>query len=403
VHVSDAFAPRMGGIERQVHDLARRQQAAGHDVEIITAVAGGSMDDPPGLVVHRPASSSGKGPGTILYRSWRRGRTITRTGGYDVVHVHSSTWSPMGGMTIAPVARAGLPVVVTVHSLWNVYWPLYSAANWLFGWNRRPIVWSAVSSVATVAVTKQLRTGGPGKLSRRGRRRRADGAGRHPVVDVLPNAVDHDAWRIDPLPRGPKRVVVVSVMRLALRKRPHHYVKMLRQARALVPADIRLEAIIIGDGPRRGGLERYLAKHDMTDWVTLYGRASHEQIREVYRDADFFVAPATLESFGIAALEARSAGLPVIAHAKSGVRDFVEHGREGLLAKGDADMTEQIARLAMTPALLAAMTKYSRDNVPPFGWSEVLERCDELYRRAGVPRAGQKADATPDELAQRRA
>jgi glycosyltransferase involved in cell wall biosynthesis len=388
VHVSDAFAPRMGGIERQVQDLARRQQAAGHDVEIITAVAGGAADDPPGLVVHRPASSSGKGAGTILYRSWRSGRTIARTGGYDVVHVHSSTWSPMGGMAIAPVARAGLPVVVTVHSLWNVYWPLYSAANWLFGWNRRPIVWSAVSSVATVAVTKQLRTGGPGRY------------GRRTATEVLPNAVDHDAWLIDPLPRGPKRIVVVSVMRLALRKRPHHYVKMLRQARALVPADVRLEAIIIGDGPRRAGLERYLAKHDMTDWVTLYGRASHEQIREVYRDADFFVAPATLESFGIAALEARSAGLPVIAHAKSGVRDFVEHGRDGLLAKGDADMTEQIARLAMTPTLLAAMTKYNRDNIPHFGWSEVLERCEQLYRRAGAPRADRPAGATPDELAQ---
>jgi glycosyltransferase involved in cell wall biosynthesis len=326
-----------------------------------------------------------------------------RTGDYDVVHVHSSTWSPMAGMTMWAAARAGIPVVVTVHSLWNVYWPLYTIANWLFGWNRRPIVWSAVSSVATVPVTKQLRTGGPSGRS-------GPGSGRRTKVEVFPNAVDHDVWRIEPHSRPPNRVVVVSVMRLALRKRPHHYMKMLRQARALVPADVRLEAIIIGDGPRRAGTERYLAKHDMTDWVTLYGRASHEQIREVYRDADFFVAPATLESFGIAALEARSAGLPVIAHAKSGVRDFVEPGRAGLLANGDADMAKQIARLATTPSLLASMTKYNRDHVPHFGWPEVLERCEQLYRRAGANPAGRSADEVPgpaptgpDELAQRSA
>ena len=341
-------------------------------------VAGGPADDPPGLVVHRPGSARGKPAGTILYRSWQQGSAIARAGGYDVVHMHSSTWSPMGGMALGPVARAGLPVVVTVHSLWNVYWPLYSAANWVFRWNRRPIVWSAVSSVATVAVAKQLRAGGP--------RLGGTGAGRRGVVEVFPNAVDHDAWRIDRLPRQPRRVVVVSVMRLALRKRPHHYVKMLRQARALVPADIRLEAIIIGDGPRRAGIERYLAKHNMTDWVTLYGRASHEQIREVYRDADFFVAPATLESFGIAALEARSAGLPVIAHSKSGVRDFVEHGREGLLARGDADMTEQIARLAMTPDAAGV-----HDQVQPRKRAALrVERGARALRSALPPRRGRR-------------
>jgi glycosyltransferase involved in cell wall biosynthesis len=396
VHVTDCFMPRMGGIERQVHDLARYQHAAGHEVEIITSVAGASGDVDPALIVHRPQSRRGKDAGDILYRSWWRGGRIVQAGDFDVVHVHSSTWSPMAGMTMWSAARAGVPVVATIHSLWNVYWPLFTVANWLFGWNRRPIVWSAVSSVATVAVAKQLRTGGPARP--RSRRDIVNS------IEVFPNAVDHDAWRIDPLPRQANRVVVVSVMRLALRKRPHHYVKMLRRARALVPADIRIEAIIIGDGPRRAGIERYLAKHDMTDWVTLYGRASHEQIREVYRDADFFVAPATLESFGIAALEARSAGLPVIAHAKSGVRDFVEHGREGLLAHGDKDMADQIARLAMAPALRATMTAYNRDNTPHFGWDEILRQCGELYRRAGYRPSEVTDEASAgDQLAERSA
>jgi len=256
-----------------------------------------------------------------------------------------------------------------VHSLWNRYWPLFSIANRVFGWNGFPIVWTAVSSVAAVPVAQQLQHGGHG--------------GSTVAIELLPNAVEHEAWRIEPRPHDPRRVVIVSVMRLALRKRPHQYVEMLRRARQLVPADIALEAIIIGDGPRRAGLERYLAKHKMTDWVTLYGRASHDEIREVYRDADFFVAPATLESFGIAALEARSAGLPIIAHAASGVRDFVTHGREGLLAEGDTDMAERIAQLAMSPQLRAQITAYNREHRPSHGWPEVLAQCEALYQRAG--------------------
>ena len=39
VHVSDCYAPRLGGIETQVRALAIRQAAAGHDVHVITATA----------------------------------------------------------------------------------------------------------------------------------------------------------------------------------------------------------------------------------------------------------------------------------------------------------------------------------------------------------------------------
>ena len=51
-HVSDAFMPRLGGIERQVHDLALRQLAAGHEVG--PCGQGHDLDqvfgaDPPGL------------------------------------------------------------------------------------------------------------------------------------------------------------------------------------------------------------------------------------------------------------------------------------------------------------------------------------------------------------------
>jgi hypothetical protein len=53
------------------------------------------------------------------------------------------------------------------------------------------------------------------------------------------------------------------------------------------------------------------------------------------------------------------------------------------------------------------MTKYNRDNVPHFGWDEILERCEELYRRAGATDGDWPVDetpgATPDELAQRSA
>ena len=40
LHVSDCYAPRTGGIESQVRDLARAQVQAGHEVHVLTATVG---------------------------------------------------------------------------------------------------------------------------------------------------------------------------------------------------------------------------------------------------------------------------------------------------------------------------------------------------------------------------
>jgi glycosyltransferase involved in cell wall biosynthesis len=350
---------------------------------VITAV-GGHPDaielTKPGeavLEVLRPSNVRGR-PGTIRYSSFRAGGRVVRTGDYDIVHVHASSFSPLGYHAAWTAIHGGIPVVVTVHSLWDYSWPIFDVSNLMLGWMRLPIVWTAVSSVVAKPLSDHLRRGG-----------------NYGNVEVLPNAVDELAWRVDALPREPGEVVIASVMRLAARKRPRPLLSMLRRARELVSAEIGMRAIIVGDGPRAGSMHRYLARHDMQDWVELAGTATHDQIREIYRRADFFVAPATLESFGIAALEARAAGLPVIAQAVSGVRDFVTHGREGLLAADDAEMAESIAQLTTSATLRAQMTDYNRRHVPHPGWTQVLARCEELYARAGA--------ANSDALSQRTA
>ena len=175
-------------------------------------------------------------------------------------------------------------------------------------------------------------------------------------VPVLPNGVQPELWQTHRLPRRPDRVVLVSVMRLAARKRPMQLLAMLRAARAQLPPELRLEAKIIGDGPKRRAMAGYLRKHRM-DWVELTGQLDQPAIREVFADADLYLSPARLESFGIAALEARCAGLPVIALAGTGVSDFISHDRNGLLVADDAGMVEAICALASSGSRRAALAR----------------------------------------------
>lgn len=60
--VSDCYAPRLGGIETQVRDLARNLLAAGHEPAVVTATPigrgrGRSIERPDGFPVFRTTVS----------------------------------------------------------------------------------------------------------------------------------------------------------------------------------------------------------------------------------------------------------------------------------------------------------------------------------------------------------
>ena len=120
----------------------------------------------------------------------------------------------------------------------------------------------------------------------------------------------------------------------------------------------------------------------MDDWVTLRGSATHSDLRQLYADVDFYIAPATLESFGIAALEARCAGVPVVAHRGSGVSEFIVDGVDGVLTRGDTDMVDTIVRLTENAPLRERMRAHARTVPPRVSWASVLGATDALYERA---------------------
>jgi glycosyltransferase involved in cell wall biosynthesis len=170
-------------------------------------------------------------------------------------------------------------------------------------------------------------------------------------------------------------------MRLAPRKRPLPLLEALREVRVGLPAQVRLQAVVAGEGPQRRAMERYRARHDLS-WVELPGRLDGRQLRDLYARADVYAAPAVLEAFGIAALEARTAGLPVVARAGTGVEEFVTDGVEGLLAPSDGTFAAALHRLVADPGLRVRIAAHNRRVPPGVGWDEVVRRSLEAYERA---------------------
>jgi glycosyltransferase involved in cell wall biosynthesis len=360
-HVTDFYLPRLGGIEMQVNDLARRQAAAGHDVEVVTGSPGGTANSAAAVDVIRVAG----GRGRLAMADMRvplKGRHVVVERKYDVVHVHAGPASPLAFSIAQQARRSGVPTVVTVHSLLAYLSPMFRALDLVTHWSSWPVAWTAVSDVAA-APLRELSRGGL-------------------QVGILPNGIEASDWRMTPTPRSDSTVLITSVMRLALRKRPRHLVGILRDARALVAPDIPLEAIIVGDGPRLPATQRAIERAGLESWVTLTGRLDRETIKGILARTDVFVAPAILESFGIAALEARCAGVPVVARSDGGVAEFIKDGHEGLLAADDAALSRSIALLANDSALRAQIAGHNRSTDPCISWDDTLSRAESAYAAA---------------------
>ena len=374
VHVSDCYLPRLGGIEVQVRQLAMRQAAEGHDVHVITGTPGsgevrGGVEVLDGVTVHRVAANIPFDLPVHPRTAHHVLAVIDRLGADAldrvVVHVHAGVVSPFAWSGLRATAGRGLPTLVTVHSVWGpLAQPGFRVLDGLVRWSRLGVQLAAVSEVAAARIRSVV-------------------GGSTPVL-VTPNGVDPSMWRVSPVAHPPSEVHAVSVMRLAPRKRALPLLDIVEAASAAVPADVRLRLTVVGDGPDRARVERRIRDRGLD--VSLPGRLTHEQIRSLYATADLFVQPSVKESFGLAALEARTAGLPVVARRETGITEFVRDGAEGLLAGSDDEMAAAVARLATEVGLRGAIAAHNRAVEPEQVWPRVLETVDLAYAAAAARR-----------------
>ncbi|TCC50668.1 glycosyltransferase [Kribbella capetownensis] len=262
--VSDCYLPRLGGIELQVHDLAAELIRAGHEVTVFTTTDGSSAaGDVP--VVRLPAVRGIPLPAAVQHLH-------SHLESFDVVHAHSSLISPLAWRA----ARMAENAIITMHSLPSpsMPWPATQIDRYVGGAR-----WTAVSQ-AVATVLRQALTGRS--------------------VEVLHNGIDPAFWRRSRSATGP--MTIVSTMRLTRRKRPIALLRTLEAVRDLVPGHVPLRASIAGSGPQARAVAGESRRRGLSGWVDFPGRLTRYEIRGLYASADLYLAPAELESFGIAAL-----------------------------------------------------------------------------------------------------
>ena len=150
-------------------------------------------------------------------------------------------------------------------------------------------------------------------------------------IEVIPNFVNCDLYCRKPNPAlraewAPNdEPILMHLSNFRPVKRVTDVIEIFALVREKRPAKL----VLIGDGPDRGAAEYSVRQRKLGRDVNFLGKQNN--VYQYLSQADLFLLPSDMESFGLAALEAMACEVPVLATNVGGLPEVVEHGIDGYL------------------------------------------------------------------------
>ena len=203
-------------------------------------------------------------------------------------------------------------------------------------------------------------------------------------ISTIPNFLDCEIHRRVPAAgirerfARPQEKVVIHMSNFRAVKRVDTVVRVFARIAAEVPAQL----LMIGDGPERSRAQQLVASLGLCGRVHFLG--NQESVIELLSTGDLFLLPSTIESFGLAALEAMACEVPVVASNIGGLPEVIVEGATGhLLPPDDADgMAAAGIRVLSDGDLHAQMAGAARARVlGSFCADKIVPMYEAYYRK----------------------
>ena len=177
----------------------------------------------------------------------------------------------------------------------------------------------------------------------------------------------------------PGTITLGFVKRLEENYGPH----ILLEAFTMVARDHEnLRLFMIGEGSMKKTLMERAASWGVRDKVLFFGEIANHLIPSYVNQMDIFIMPALRETFGVAAVEAQAAEVPVIAANIEGVREVVLHGETGLLVDplDPKTLAASIVELIRDPEKRERMGAAGRKFVSRrYDWNRNVDTVERVY------------------------
>jgi N-acetyl-alpha-D-glucosaminyl L-malate synthase BshA len=202
-------------------------------------------------------------------------------------------------------------------------------------------------------------------------------------IKVIPNFIcfeeynkidDSEALRKSFAPNGEKILVHISNFRPV--KRVQDVIQVFNLVRKQIPAKL----LLVGDGPERHKMEELCRELHTCDSIKFVGKVKDTE--RILSASDLFLLPSESESFGLAALEAMAAKVPVISTNTGGIPEVNIHGFSGYLSNvGDVeDMAKNALAILKDNNTLNQFKNAAYQQAQQFDIHKILPMYEELYQ-----------------------
>lgn len=383
------YPPRIiGGLARVVYFLSRELAQQGMEVHVVTADHPGTLEhevDEFGVHIHRVKNQVTVAGGVWVTEESPDFRTfITRLNvgmlqhvlrlhkqqPFDIVHAHD--WLVWDSAWV--LKALGLPIVSTIHATET------GRNNGVL--DRPDSIYVGEVEARLAVESEQIIVNSTHMLN--------EVTSYFPVkadkVKIIPNGVlpDRLACRTDRatlrkaygVENGP---VILFVGRLVQEKGVQF---IIRAAPKILQAHPSATFLIAGEGYFKVELEALARKLKVQGSVRFLGLADDAKLSDLYAIADVVAVPSTYEPFGIVALEAMAARVPVVTSDAGGLKDIFQHRQNGFVVKAGsatklgAGILEVLADRALSEKLRAGARQTVLER---FTWPVIAERSAKVY------------------------
>jgi glycosyltransferase involved in cell wall biosynthesis len=356
-----------------IRELGRR----GHRVHVACHLVDLAEEPPPNVTIHQLLTRKRWSAGdTLRYmvRCRQLFARLHRTERFDVAHQLNPVF---GGLSLA-LFGAGVPIVLGTY-----------VASWPCDWNGNPRVEKPLRTlVKRIVLNLQQRPAAALLVTTRAALAtrvvdvpsvRARVRWQHHGIDAAafaPDAATHAAAL------GSRRILFLA--NVGVRKGIYTLLDAFARVHALRP-DATL--VIAGGGPALDDVRSRIAAAGLTRSVEVLGNVGRHDVAPLLHRSAVFCAPSLGEPYGMSAIEAMAAGVPLIVTDTGGLAEVADDGGALFIRPRDVDgLTQALLTVLDNPARARAMGEHNlRRARDVFDWKIVVDALETTYAEVSGP------------------
>ena len=134
---------------------------------------------------------------------------------------------------------------------------------------------------------------------------------------------------------------------------------------------------IIGEGHLRSHLQELIGKRKASEWITLRGHVSDNDLVDHYQRAWLLTSFSLREGWGMSITEAAACGTPAVVSDIAGHRDAIDGGTTGILCSSSELMVETLCELLVNRDKLDQMATAAQSSAEIYDWDLTAEKLFE--------------------------